>query len=293
MKPDHALVSVMIPTYNHEHFIAECLDSILTQDYPALEIVVSDDASQDSTPAILREYASRHPNIKVLLNERNLGVNGNCNRALAACTGEYVALFAGDDVMLPAKISTQIRFMEDQPDVVLSYHDVEVFDSGSGRVLYTWFKDAPGKFQRHEGDAGVLVEHGAFCCGCSIMIRREAAPASGYDSAIPIASDLFFWIEVAVRGRVAGIEGLFARYRKHAAGLTNRNVGRDEALTLDLVDERYPQYQLVSRRRRRVRFHRLAAKAALQGEFGVARRYATDYMRALRPLALLRWTSRE
>jgi glycosyltransferase involved in cell wall biosynthesis len=66
-------VSIMIPVYNHEYFIEECLDSILSQNYSNLELVVSDDLSTDGTRKILKKYAS-NKNIILLLNEKNLGI---------------------------------------------------------------------------------------------------------------------------------------------------------------------------------------------------------------------------
>src|SRR5260221_6535487 len=118
------LVSVMVPAYQHEAFIAECLDSIVSQDYPAVEVVVSDDASRDRTPDILREYAARYPQVTAILNETNVGVSANCNRSLERCSGTYVALFAGDDVMLPGKLRAQVDFMEAHPECVISYLDL-------------------------------------------------------------------------------------------------------------------------------------------------------------------------
>ena len=91
-------VSVMIITYNQEDLISETIESVLFQNYPNLEIIVSDDASTDKTPEIILSYASRYPNVVIpVLNKKNIGITGNSNTAFFACTGEMVAVLGGDD----------------------------------------------------------------------------------------------------------------------------------------------------------------------------------------------------
>jgi glycosyltransferase involved in cell wall biosynthesis len=274
------LVSVMVPAYQHEAFIAECLDSIVSQDYPALEIVVSDDASRDRTPDILRDYAARYPQVHALLNETNAGVSANCNRSLERCSGKYVALFAGDDLMLPGKLRAQVDFMEAHPECVISYHDLEIFDTESGSTL-RYFNHGPGSFTPFEGGAEVLVAEGTFCGGCSLMVRRSAIPPRLYDLAVPFGPDNLFVIGIGISGTIRYINRVLGRYRKHRGGLTRRPIALDELITLGLVDERYPHLRPYSRQRRLARFHRLGVKALLQRQFRVGALHLVEYARAL------------
>jgi glycosyltransferase involved in cell wall biosynthesis len=270
----------MVVTYFHESFIEECLDSIVSQDYPRMEIVISDDASRDRTPEILQRYAGRHPAIRLLLNERNLGVTANFNRAFAACTGKYVALFAGDDVMLPGKLRAQVELMEADPECVVSYHDMEVFQSESGRVL-SYFNHGPRSSPPREGGAELLVEYGTFSCASSTMVRRDAAPPHLFDTAVPIASDWLFLIETATRGTIRFVDRLLGRYRRHRGGLTALPVGPDNLITLALVEERYPHLRRYARRRRLLIFHRLGIKALLQGRLRMGIRYLIEFVKAV------------
>ena len=217
------LVSVLVPTYNQERFVGETLNSLLAQDYTPMQIVVRDDGSSDATPRIVREYADRHPE-RILLLEggRNLGIAGNCNAILRACTGRYIALFAGDDVSLPGKLSTQVEWLEGDERRVFCHHDVETFESATGRTLYLYS-------QRHPlrgGSAADLVRHPAFCAGPSVMVRRSAIPAEGYDTRIRVASDWLFFMETILSSGIdtpsAGVvPGVYARYRRHEHNATN------------------------------------------------------------------------
>ena len=95
-------VSVIVPIYNQLDFIRETVESVLAQDHPNIELVLSDDGSTDGTTDVLREYAEREPGrVKLVASEQNTGIAGAFNRALDAHTGDYIAWLGGDDVMLP------------------------------------------------------------------------------------------------------------------------------------------------------------------------------------------------
>lgn len=238
MKPQPK-VSVMIITYNQANFIRETLDSVLAQDYDNLEIVVADDASRDATPAILQEYATTYSDKFVLvLNERNLGITGNCNAGLKACTGDLIAILGGDDLFLPGKIRAQVAQFVQDPALMLSYHPVEIFQSETGQVLYVTNQS------RRESplSAEEIIMHGGVDGASSVMVRRTACPPGGFDERLPVVSDWLFYIETALAGKVAKAHGVYGRYRKHAGGTTQRVLELlDETLySLDLVVEKHP-----------------------------------------------------
>lgn len=130
-------VSVMVITYNQRHLIDETLESVLTQNYQNFEIIVADDGSTDGSREVILEYQRRYPNIVVpILNERNLGITGNSNAAFFACSGELIAILGGDDLFLPDKLRAQAQQFIDNPQVVLSYHPVEIFQSQTNKTLF-------------------------------------------------------------------------------------------------------------------------------------------------------------
>jgi glycosyltransferase involved in cell wall biosynthesis len=234
-------VSVMVVAYNQAHLIRETLDSILAQGYDNLEIVVADDASTDGTPTIAREYAERYPRKFVLvLNEQHLGITGNCNAAFFACTGDLISTFSGDDLFLPGKICAQVQMFVQDPAVVLCYHPVEIFDSASNRPLYVTFQNP----REHIAGAADIITGGGVPGGCAVMVRRSACPPGGFDPRLPTVSDWLFQIEVALNGKVAKVDGVYARYRKHRQGTTQRVFEYlDETLyALDLVLEKHPEH---------------------------------------------------
>lgn len=121
-------VSVIVPVYNSEQELRDCLDSLVEQTEKDIEIIVIDDASTDNSPAIEAEYQKKYPNVKVYRNERNLGQSETRNRGIELAEGDYIAFLDSDDYVnpgmyeelyqaavennMPELISTGLKFVE-------------------------------------------------------------------------------------------------------------------------------------------------------------------------------------
>lgn len=132
------LVSIAIASYQHERFLKECLDSVLSQTYKNIEVIVVDDGSTDGSQDIIREYASKHNNFKIALFPFNKGVAYTQLKMLELSTGEYMCIFDGDDLMYPEKIEKQVDFLERNTKYQMCFHDVMVFDDDTQMDLYKW-----------------------------------------------------------------------------------------------------------------------------------------------------------
>lgn len=244
-------VSVLIPSYNQENVIEQTVMSALTQNYDNLEVVVSDDASVDGTPQILREIQGKYPErLKIFLHQTNLGVTKNHTRGLLECRGDFIAFQDGDDLFLPGKIIKQVEFMLKYPDCTISFHDVDVFDSETGETLYLWSE----RFGRREGGMYELVRYGNYLSSVSVMVRRIHLPEYGYDDRIRIGSDWLLWLETLSRGKgkIYYLDEILARYRRHAGNLTNVSSWKyeDQLITLALIETKYPALLFPARMRR-------------------------------------------
>lgn len=240
------LVSVFMPTYNHEHYISESIESVLSQDYDNMEIIIVDDASTDRTPEIIKEYDRKYPGLfKIKINEKNLGVTQTCNIILSMCTGKYVAFTSGDDIWLCGKLNKQISWMEAHPDCVLSYHDVELFNSGDNRTLGYRNSGVSGK-KAYDGDSKevvnyLIIQANAFIAATSVVVRSDMIPKWGFDSRVPIVSDWLLWIDILANGdgTVRFIAEVLARYRRHENNVSNRDNIDDALVSLAIIEHRY------------------------------------------------------
>lgn len=244
-------VSILIPCFNQENLITETVLSALNQTYENIEVVVSDDASTDSTPQLLRDLQKQyHPKLKVFLHDTNLGVTKNHTRGLLECTGEFITFLDGDDLFLPEKIEKQVQFMAERQECSLCYHNVDVFDSSTGRRLYLWSE----RIGTRQGNIKDLIRFGNFLPAVSVMVRKKDLPADGYDERIKIYSDWFLWLCTLHngKGQICYMDEVLAKYRRHTDNLTNVSKWKfiDQNLVLDLVTDYWPEYRFEVRMRR-------------------------------------------
>ncbi|MFU8817190.1 MAG: glycosyltransferase family 2 protein, partial [Pseudomonadales bacterium] len=129
------LVSVAVVTYGHEGYIERCLQGILKQrtTFP-FEVVVGTDCSPDRTDAIVRDYACRFPEIvRAIFRDENVGPLANNRDVLEKARGQYLAVCDGDDEWTdPFKLQKQVAWLEQHPDTVLVFTDIDQFYPSSG-----------------------------------------------------------------------------------------------------------------------------------------------------------------
>lgn len=239
---DKPKVSIMIISYNQKEFVTEAIESSVNQNYENLEVVISDDGSTDGTAEIIAQLQTRYPKkLVALLNSDNVGITRNCNRALRACTGEFITFIGGDDVVLPGKITAQTEWFAQDQQRVLCGHAVQYISSDGSPMPYS-----DNKLYEGAGPETYIRRDTLLPC-TSTMVRASAIPSHGFDEAIPIASDFLFWIEVlSTGGKFGYVDGVYALRRVHATNVTTLRrpeVFDDTEHTYRIVADRYPQYR--------------------------------------------------
>jgi glycosyltransferase involved in cell wall biosynthesis len=128
-------VSIGMPVYNGERFIRQAIDSLLVQDYENFELIISDNASTDTTGNICQRYADGDARIRYLRNEINLGVSPNHKRVLEMARGEYFKWAAHDDECLPTFLSRCMSVFEKAPQSVVLVYPQSLLIDAEGRVI--------------------------------------------------------------------------------------------------------------------------------------------------------------
>ena len=138
-------VVIGVPVHQSERFLAETLESVVAQDHPNIEIVVSDDASTDATAAICQGFARRDPRVRLQRHPRRVGWIANYNSLLPHATGDYFLWVPHDDLYDPGYVRELVALLEARPDAVLAYSATLAIDEG-GRVVGGWARSArPGR----------------------------------------------------------------------------------------------------------------------------------------------------
>lgn len=121
------LISILLPIYNSQEILSECLDSILSQTYRSFEVVVVDDGSTDDTPALLTSYAKKDSRIKIFCFTENRGIVEALNYGLDQCRGNWIARMDADDIMMPERLAVQLANMTKYPNIDLLGAQVRIF----------------------------------------------------------------------------------------------------------------------------------------------------------------------
>jgi glycosyltransferase involved in cell wall biosynthesis len=211
------LVSVRVPAYNHEKYIAQCLEGILMQrtDF-AFEVIVGEDCSTDRTRQVVLDYANRRPDvIRVITSEKNVGPFENITRISRDCRGKYRALCEGDDYWIdPLKLQKQVSFMETHPDCPMCFHDALVVHEGkTGLPMYFCPDDLPEMIT-----VGDILSRAWFVPTASTLIRArvlENLPAWRKNVA---NGDLLIQLWCAHHGSLKYLDEIMSVYRIHPHG---------------------------------------------------------------------------
>ncbi|WP_184543773.1 glycosyltransferase family 2 protein [Mucilaginibacter sp. FT3.2] len=208
------LVSIALCSYNGEKYVAEQLESIITQTYENLEIIVLDDCSTDSTPEIVRAYQARDPRVSLYRNEHNLGFNKNFERAVSLATGRFIAISDQDDVWEPNKIQVLIDNIKDAWLIFSNSQYMEADGTRTERKLLKDFSLTGRNFKM------LLLNN--FVTGHTSMFTRELL-----DHALPFPDAGFYdwWMGFVAlyHNRLAYVDRVLTRYRAHDGAVTSKS----------------------------------------------------------------------
>ena len=130
-------VSMGMPVYNGERYVAEAIESVLQQTFGDFELVISDNGSTDSTRSICEGYAARDPRVRYFRSDANRGATWNFNRVVELSRGEYFRWAAHDDRIRPEYLERCVAVLDADPEAVLCYTQVEIIDAaGASRGVY-------------------------------------------------------------------------------------------------------------------------------------------------------------
>jgi glycosyltransferase involved in cell wall biosynthesis len=129
------VLSVVLPNYNHAEYLPRALDALLSQEQPPDETIVVDDCSTDGSRDVVARYAAKNPSIRLLLNDRNVGVIPTLSRGLGEARGQFVYFGAADDYVLPGFFEAAIAALQNYPQAGLFFGDATLVDGQSGRLI--------------------------------------------------------------------------------------------------------------------------------------------------------------
>lgn len=209
MKPNEPQVSVVMPVRNGRAFLNESVRSVLGQTFRDFELVILDDASDDGTAELLRDWARRDSRVRVAESGRPLGLSGSSNAVVRASRAPLVARMDADDISHPERLGRQVAVMRARPDVVLVGALCEGIDAAGRRV--------------RPRDRWRLVRaslYPPFPHGSVMFRRRDFDEVGGYHEECAGWEDQDFFLRLSRRGRVVVLPETLYLYRYHVSNST-------------------------------------------------------------------------
>ena len=223
------LVSIIIPVYNSERYLNECLNSLFDQTYQNIEIIAVDDGSTDTSLEILKNYSDK---LKILSQENN-GLYSALKLGISKVQGKWCRWFSPDDVLYPHAIEIQVNEAEKYPDNTIFYYNWDIIDE-NGKLLREFHESNYNELSKFEYNIRLLY-------GQQINVNTTLIPSILFQKPgirnldDPVAIDYDFFLNSAIFHDVKFhlIPQPLVKYRIHADQLSHKNISK----TLDFISE--------------------------------------------------------
>ncbi|MGE8538903.1 MAG: glycosyltransferase family 2 protein [Acinetobacter sp.] len=245
-KSEQALVSIIIPSYNHEKFICDSINSVIEQSYQNIELIIIDDGSTDSSVEKIQEliplckkrfvrFEFRH--------QENKGLSATLNEALEWAQGKYFSSLASDDIILKDKIKIQTEFLNHNKNCIAVFGGVSVIDNDSNFI-----KDRIKRRKSYTFDQILLLEHD-LPATTQLIQTKSLKQIGGYNAEVKI-EDWYMWLLLAQQGELCYLPVLFAKYRLH-----DNNMHKQTSLMHDsriMILNKYQNHLLFNKAKKRI-----------------------------------------
>ena len=210
------LVSVIIPSYNHERYIKDSIMSVLKQTYKNLEVFIMDDCSTDNSQTIIKKL--KDPRLKIFCSKKNKGTVRTINELTNKCHGKYIGIIGSDDIWKEDKIEKQVEYLENHLDIGASFTSAEIIDEdGNLYVDDDAFNQNIFKIEnmKRSERMRLFFEKGNHLCHSSSLIRKEVIDEIGlYDITYRQFHDFDYWVRLLNKYNIYIHNDKLVKYRR-------------------------------------------------------------------------------
>lgn len=220
------LVSILVPVYNHEKYVHECLNSFLELKYKNWEILVCDDGSQDASLSVIQRWWKNNPAVRfTLLTQENQGVCRTLNRLIESANGEYIVICASDDLLLPESIGERMAILCSNPNVDVVIGDAVVIDERSREIHQSAMRSL-----YHANFAALMKKPSRelvlnwSIVGPTLLARRSLYNKVGlYDVSLQV-EDRDFYLRCLAMAKLHFLPVVVAKYRIHSTNASRNSL---------------------------------------------------------------------
>lgn len=225
-------MSIVIPCYNHENFVQDCIQSVIEQTYENIELIIIDDGSKDNSVLKIQEMLEKCQNRFKQFEFRyrpNKGLSETLNESLEWCQGKYYSVLASDDQMFDNKTALQVAYLEKNKDCVGCFGGYQLIDENNIVTAYSKKDEKSYSFNEiflHKHDLPAPTQ---------MLLLNKLKEIGGYRKGI-IIEDWYMWLKLAKIGKLHYISEYLAFYRNHSDNMSKKieimHLGRNQVLDM-------------------------------------------------------------
>jgi len=237
-------ISIVIPVYNTEKYVAECIESCLNQTYKDYEIIIIDDGSTDKSVDIISEYHKNNKNKITLIHKENGGTASALNTGFERMKGEWFKWVSADDVLYPTALETMMDLIEKIPDNTqyIYYTDFVEIDQNSKVIK---IRREPDRTIHTSDENSVELMYHSYGNGSTSMIHRSLFHTVGkFREGLRQAEDLEFWMRACIKFKyqMYHLNLITLSYRRHSESLTSATIIPEYLELVESFRSEYKQY---------------------------------------------------
>jgi len=207
---DEPLVSVIIPSYNHGHFVTDAIESVLKQSYKTIELLVVDDGSNDDTECRVMAYGDR---LKYIKHTRNEGMSRARNTGIRNSLGEFIAFLDSDDIWLSEKLEMQIRLIRNDLDKKIGIVACGIYQAPSDGEIIREIRQRQYTCKEEIFET-FAMKNIITCSASGVLIRRDCFKTSGFfDETLRAGEDWDMWQRISKHYQIAWLETPLVKIR--------------------------------------------------------------------------------
>jgi len=214
------LVSVIMPSYNHERFVSEAIESVLNQTLGDLELIIIDDASKDNSRRIIEDFSKKDSRVKAIFHERNMGIARTLNDGIKAAKGKFIAFHASDDLWVKDKLEKELKVLEQNEDFVV-WTEVEIIDAQGSPTGQLGTQRWGASNRSKSGDIFEELLRGNFIP--NRILKKENVRDIRFNEALRYLNDWQFDVDLARRYIYYFIPEPLVKKREHGSNTADRD----------------------------------------------------------------------
>ena len=221
-------ISIIMASYNYAHFIGEAIESVINQTYKNWELIIIDDASTDNSLEVIEEYVQKDSRIKLLINEKNLGLAGTLQKGIESATGNWIAFLESDDVFFQNSLEEKVKAINSGAGII--YTDLELFgDEKSFCKYWNYMKDMnkylalPDNSIFINNFKEIVAKVNPIPTFSVVMVKKELLKKCNFNSICKASLDHYLWAQLAVETKVYYIHQKLTKWRLHGDSYINRS----------------------------------------------------------------------